>query len=503
MAWSHVLANEKFGAIVTQNLGGYTWNKNSRLNRITKWSNDSILDTPPESIFIQDIANKKVWRIGEGNLLATYGFGYAKYNQNKTDLKTELIVFVPKDENSKINILRIKNNTNNLRKINLIYKLDLVLGEDELKTNNYINLRFDSIQNKLIAKSLYHIDLENEIFITSNEKIDSYTGNENNININNINSFNNENSLGNGNTIAIKVNLELNSFEEKEIYFIIADKQEKIKVNESYKKLEDTKKYWNNIVEKIKVKTPIESINIMLNGWVMYQTIASRLYARSGFYQSGGAFGFRDQLQDCISLKYTSPEIIKKQILKHAEHQFMEGDVLHWWHDETGRGVRTKFSDDRLWLVYLVLEYIEATGDNTILDIEIPYLVGEKLKENEDEKYELYNTNNELKESIYNHCIRAIEISLNFGENNLPLIGSGDWNDGFSTVGNKGKGESVWLGFFLYDVLNKFIKIVEQRNDIDKVKKYLQIINILKTNLNNVGWDGRWYKEHFVMTKKF
>lgn len=247
----------------------------------------------------------------------------------------------------------------------------------------------------------------------------------------------------------------------------------------------------------MQVYTPIESNNILLNGWIAYQTIASRLYARSGYYQSGGAFGFRDQLQDTLGMRYLNSDYMKNQIIKHSKHQFIEGDVEHWWHEETQRGIRTRFSDDLLWLPYMVIEYIKFTEDKTILDINTPYLKGEILKENEDEKYDLY-TESEIQESIYNHCIKSIEKSINFGEHNLPKIGSGDWNDGFSTVGNKGKGESVWLGFFMYKILDGFIPICEEKGDTQLVEKYKEIMHKLKKALNTAGWDGRWYKRAFM-----
>ncbi len=247
----------------------------------------------------------------------------------------------------------------------------------------------------------------------------------------------------------------------------------------------------------MQVYTPLESVNIMLNGWVTYQTITSRLYGRSGYYQSGGAYGFRDQLQDTLGLKYLEPEFMKQQIIKHSKHQFIEGDVEHWWHDETGRGIRTRFSDDLLWLCYLVIEYIEFTGDIEVLDIETEYLKGAILEPGQDEKYDCYEKS-EIKGTIYEHCIKAIEKSLNFGEHGLPKIGSGDWNDGFSTVGNKGKGESIWLGFFLYAILEKFIPICKEKNDELLANKYENIKINLKKALNTSGWDGRWYKRAYM-----
>ena len=268
-------------------------------------------------------------------------------------------------------------------------------------------------------------------------------------------------------------------------------------INNAINEYEKEKRYWSDLIGRVQVNTPLESTNIMLNGWLEYQTIASRIFARSGYYQSGGAYGFRDQLQDCIGIKYIAPEMMRRQIIKHSKHQFIEGDVQHWWHDETSRGIRTRFSDDLLWLPYLVTEYINFTGDSNILEERKPYLKGEILPEGTDEKYDLYIPS-EIEETIYEHCKRAIEKSFNFGENGLPKIGSGDWNDGFSTVGNKGKGESVWLGFFLYTVLKRFIPICEEKEDINTVEKYRVVMESIKRALNTAGWDGRWYKRAFT-----
>lgn len=289
------------------------------------------------------------------------------------------------------------------------------------------------------------------------------------------------------------------------------------KIQNCRQELEKVKNYWRNLLEKVQVYTPLESINIMLNGWCVYQIIQSRLQGKTGFYQSGGAFGFRDQLQDTIGLKYLDSQALKNQIIKHSKHQFIEGDVEHWWHEETGRGIRTKFSDDLLWLVYLTCEYIEFTGDYSILEEKTPYLTGNILNENEAEKYDKYEQSNE-EGTIYEHCIKAIERSLNFGENGIPKIGSGDWNDGFSNVGPKGKGESVWLGFFLYNILDRFTKIMREvearengeqiaenkvsNSDIQfpasNIEKYEQIMQQLKKLLNTNGWDGRWFKRAFM-----
>lgn len=273
------------------------------------------------------------------------------------------------------------------------------------------------------------------------------------------------------------------------------------KIQNCRQELDKVKNYWKELLGRVQVYTPLESINIILNGWCIYQIIQSRLQGKTGFYQSGGAYGFRDQLQDTLGLKYLEPQFLKNQIITHSKHQFLEGDVEHWWHEETGRGIRTKFSDDLLWLVYLTCEYIEFTGDKSILEEKTTYLKGELLKENEDDKYDKFETTKE-EGTIYEHCIKAIERSLNFGENGLPKIGSGDWNDGFSNVGTKGKGESIWLGFFLYDILNKFIPIMKEKlpnSDVEQqIIKYEQIMQQLKRSLNTNGWDGRWFKRAFM-----
>ena len=397
-----------------------------------------------------------------------------------------------------------------------------VLGEDEIKSNEYINLNFDENSNVICAENLYNMDFKNDVFYVSNsEKIKSYTGDKefftgtgNLANPDAIKKFrlNNQNSLGLKSCIAYEVEVEIDSMSEKEIVFTLGAEESIIdckniaykysKVQNCRQELELVQNYWRELLERVQVYTPLESMNIILNGWDVYQTIQSRLLGRTGYYQSGGAFGFRDQLQDTLGLKYLNPEILKNQVLKHSKHQFVEGDVEHWWHEDTQRGIRTKFSDDLLWLVYVTCEYIELTGDYNILDEQTSYLKGNTLNENEDEKYDKYDYSEEIG-TIFEHCIKALERSFNFGENNLPKIGSGDWNDGFSNVGPKGRGESVWLGFFLYNILDRFTKIMkkyldEKDSKTEKIQVFEQVMVQLKKALNTNGWDGRWFKRAFM-----
>ena len=343
----------------------------------------------------------------------------------------------------------------------------------------------------------------------------------------------NDSGIGKKSCIAIEIEVEIESFSDKKISIILGADETLVaakdvaykysKVQNCNMELSKVKSRWNEFLGKLQVKTPYESLNIMLNGWIMYQTITSRLLAKSGFYQSGGAYGFRDQLQDVYGIKFLDSNILYNQIIKHSKHQFVEGDVEHWWHEENNRGIRTKFSDDLLWLPYMVVKYINHTGDYNILNVVTPYLQGAKLQENEKEKYEQFLTSN-VEESIYEHCKKAINRACGFiidncaenndekengsgnennemwifGENGLPKIGIGDWNDGFSNIGPKGKGESVWLGFFLYEILQEFVEIANYMNEGEVAQKYKKIANQLQESLNKNAWDGRWFKRAFA-----
>ena len=520
--WSHILANENFGTIVTENMGGYTWYKNSRLDRITNWSNRAFLDDPSEVIYMEDCKTGKKWSLGmnpmpdENDYSIIYGFGYSKYIHESLGIKQELEIFVPKDDTVKINILKLTNNNLKRRKLKIVYYIKPVLGEDEIKSNGCIKINYDDSSNLLVGENLYESVFKNKAYLSSSEKIKSFTGDKKrflgNGGISNPDGLNkvrldNSSGLGKTNCMAIEINVEIDSMSSKEIILSLGVCENIIdgknmaykysKIQNCYQALDEVKRKWKEMIEKLQVYTPIESLNIMLNGWSLYQTINSRLYGKTGFYQSGGAYGFRDQLQDTLCLKYIDPTKIKDQIMKHSSHQFIEGDVEHWWHEETSRGIRTRFSDDLLWLVYVIEEYIDVTGDIEILDKKTPYLQGEILKDGEDERYDLYKNSN-IYETIYEHAIRAIDKSLNFGEHGIPKIGTGDWNDGFSQVGNKGKGESVWLGFFEYLVITRFLPYIRLKKDKEREEKYKKILQNLKESLNIQCWDGRWFRRAYM-----
>lgn len=373
------------------------------------------------------------------------------------------------------------------------------------------NCYFEKDENIIFIKNLLASPEFNKIaYFSSNIRIKSFTKSKKvffgngNIKLPDslfVNNF--ESKEGIGNCLGLEFEINLREYEEK---YLILDLGQENNLMEIYKTsnkfgnienidkgLESVNKRWANLINNLTIKTPDDELNILINGWLVYQTISCRLWGKSGFYQSGGANGFRDQLQDCLGMKYIDISLLKEQILKCARHQFVQGDVLHWWHDETKKGIRTRFSDDLLWLPYAVFEYVKFSGDKEILNEQIEYLVGDELKENEVEVYNLYFAS-DIKESLYEHCLKAINKACDFGENGFPKIGSGDWNDGFSNIGIKGKGESVWLGFFLYDVLNKFVQICDERKDFENCEKFRNIKDTLRKNLNANAWDGRWYK---------
>ena len=408
--WSNILANKTFGTIVTQNLGGYTWHKNSRLNRLSSWCNNQLFDTPSEIIYLKDKKTGKKWTLSNNlnddnnennnaDSYITYGFGYVKFQTIKNNIEHELTIFVPKKDNVKINILNLKNLEPYKRNLKLVYYIKPVLGEDEIKTNGFIKLEKDG--NFIRIKNLYKDSFKNNYaYVSSSEHIKSFTGNKDfflgdgSISIPSgldKSSLDNSDGLNLNSCVAIEIETTLESFETKDIIFEFGEEETLIEAKDvsykysnlsnSIKELNDVKKYWYELLNTVQVKTPIESLDLILNGWAKYQTITSRLWSRTGYFQSGGAIGFRDQLQDTLGLKYVDIDFMKKQILLACRHQFIEGDVEHWWHEDTNRGIRTRFSDDLLWLCFVVSQYIEFTGDYSILDEKEPYVMGELLKE--------------------------------------------------------------------------------------------------------------------------
>ena len=518
VAWSNVLTNKRFGCVITDSFGGFTFYKNSKTNKITSFSNDAYEDRSSEKIEFEN--NNKTWSIDVKNnpddneYVTRFGLGYAIFEHESENFEESLTAFVPIDDNVKVQILKLTNKTNKKQQITINYFVDFQMGENERPDRIYekYNKELNMIEVKNLKNSGYIA------FITSNYKIDEnkkihleFEPEEKKTVIILLGVNENEiKALGLALTYIQKdENTALDKFSKYSSRNI--EKYDKPKLENKNdkglhqnlakyeKKLEETKQYWKNLTKKITTKTDDKSFDIMQNGPLVYQTIASRLYARCGFYQVSGAYGFRDQLQDAICMKWVDADILKNQIILCSNHQFVEGDVLHWWHDDTSLGIRTRYSDDMLFLVFAVLEYIEFTGDYEILDIKANYIIDEELKENENDRVKSYLPS-DFQGTILEHIIKAINRACKFGENGIPLMKSGDWNDGMNKIGQHEKGESIWLGFFLYENIDRFLKVIDENKaffegkiDSELLEKYSKINQNLRLKLNTVGWDGKWF----------
>lgn len=496
LAWSNILANDQFGSVITDSNGGFNYYKNSQTNKINPFENNSYTDKSSEFITIK--AKEKEWSLDvknkpdENDYYTKFGMGNISFYHENDILKCQQDVIIPINKNAKISILRIKNKLDEDVDISINYNIEFLMSN--LEKNSYIYKKFNKELNMLTANNL--INDKYFCYLTSNYKLNNN-----------------------------QVNIKLKSNQYIEVIFILGVEEDELKATETgvevslkYERyLKETKEYWKEKVSKIITNTGDKSFDYLQNGWLVYQTLVSRLMSKTGYYQSSGGYGFRDQIQDSIGMKWVDANILKNQIIENSKRQFIEGDVEHWWHSDTNLGIRSRYSDDILWFVYAVEEYINFTGDYSILDIKTPYLVGELLKDDEIDKVDYYNLSTK-QGTILNHCIKAIEMAIKLGEHDLPLIKGGDWNDGMNKIGLKNNGESIWLGFFLYKVLLSFIEILKYKEEksfiskevgvtinenptfIDenlgireKIKEYESVIIKLRKALNETAWDGKWF----------
>lgn len=518
--WVNVIANPNFGFVVSESGGGFTFCDNSQENKLSPWSNDPVSDSPGEVFYLSDEAYK-VWTITplpireDESYTIRHGFGYTKFEHVSNGISQSLVQFVPTGDAVKISIISLTNLSFKPRNIKITYYLSPVLGVSTKETAIHI-VTSQSGNGTLNIINSYNRDFPDKIcFMDASTPERSVTGDRKEFfgkgNMNSPEGLKSEKLSGTQGAgldpcAAMQVNIKLGANETKEIVFILGMANDSVGVgamtdkylrqNRAKESLTEIKKFWSDTLGAVQVSTPDPTMNIMLNGWLMYQVISCRLWARSAFYQAGGAFGFRDQLQDCLSITHIMPETAKNQILKHAAHQFTEGDVLHWWHEPAGKGTRTKISDDFLWLPYVTAEYIRISGDTKILDIEVPFISDQLLKDSENERYCTPHLSGQSA-SLYEHCICSLENALKSGSHGLPLMGSGDWNDGMNTVGNKGLGESIWLGWFLSITLQKFAAVCLSVNDNARANKYSEISSNLVVAIEENGWDGSWYKRAF------
>ena len=525
LPWVNVIANREFGFIITELGAGFTWAQNSRENKLTPWYNDPVVDNMGEIIYMMDEDTGEIWNItpgpirGKWDYIVTHGLGYSKFYSYSKGMEQELVMFASIDDNVKINLINIKNDTDMDRNIGLYYYIRPVLGVTDEETQ--FLLETDIQEEVFIVKNSTNSEFKDSIlFMGASEQIKSYTGDRKEF-LGSIpdykspegirrESLSNTVGIGYNPCSVINIQVTIPAGRQKDIVFLLGEgntvEECKILVD-NYKDiaaskaaLERVEEFWSGKLSTIQIETPDNSMNYMMNSWLMYQTIACRIWGRAGFYQVGGAFGARDQMQDAINAIYHMPEKARKQIIRNCRHQYREGDIQHWWHPVPGsdihKGIRSRYSDDLLWLPLGVAKYVSVTGDESILEEKVPFIESPILRDDERERYEVPKLSKDVG-TVYEHCIRAIERSLALGERGLPLMGGGDWNDGMNKVGHKGSGESVWMGWFLATVLKDFIPICDKMKDFERSNRYKQHISKLKEGLEHNGWDGEWYRRAY------
>jgi cellobiose phosphorylase len=509
--WANVLANAHFGSVISESGPGYTWSENAHEFRLTPWRNDAVSDASGEAFYLRDEESGEFWSPtpqpcgGAAPYVTRHGFGYSVFEHTERGIESELTVYVDLEAPVKFSVLRLVNRSGRTRRLSATGYVEWVLGDLRPKTAMHVVTEIDPASGALYASNAYNTEFaDRAAFFHVDDAARRVSANRTEFLGRNGTLANpaamrraqlsNQVGAGLDPCGALQVAFDLAAGEEREIVFTLGIAGGgRVAPHRAREKLEQ---YWSRTLGAVQVETPERSFDLLVNGWLVYQTLACRLWARSGHYQSGGAFGFRDQLQDVVALLHAEPRLARSHLLRCAARQFREGDVQHWWHPPSGRGVRTHCSDDYLWLAWAAARYVLATGDAAVLEEPVHFLEGRALNPEHDSYYDLPARSTEAA-SLYQHCARAIERGLSFGEHGLPLMGSGDWNDGMDQVGAKGKGESVWLGFFLYDVLLRFSPLARARGDVAFVERCAAEAARLRASLEEHGWDGEWYRRAY------
>ncbi len=522
--WINVVGNELgFGFQISEAGSGFTWAINSQANRLTPWSNDPVSDPSGEIIYLRDDETGEFWTPtplpirGPEQYTIRHGQGYSSFEHSAHGFEHELKVFVPKKDPIKISLLKLKNKTSRRRKISVISYTEWVLGTRREKTGSFLICDLDKDTQAIFARNPHDNEFSNQIsfadmsqtnrtFTCSRKEFLGRNGNYANPEALKRSGLSQKRGTGQDPCAVLQTSIEIKPGEEFEVAILLGQCENTELARQLTLRYRDLKvvknafleatAFWDQLTNVIQVKTPEPAMNYLMNKWLMYQSLSCRYWSRTAFYQSGGAYGFRDQLQDCMAFVYATPKIAREHILRASERQFKEGDVQHWWHPPTGRGIRTRMSDDLLWLPYVVSFYIKATGDHSILNEITPFLEAPLLKPGEEDSYTEPAVSSESS-SVFDHCVRAINRSLALGEHGLPLIGTGDWNDGMNRIGPLERGESVWLGWFLYKVLADFLPLCDRPDQSENKQIYKNHMEKLKTSIEAHAWDGKWYKRAF------
>ncbi len=522
--WINVIANAGFGFQVSESGSGYTWSVNSRENQLTAWSNDPVSEPPGETIYVRDEETGDLWgptalpiHEGASPYVIRHGQGYTRFDHVSHGIALELLQLVALDDPIKISRLTLTNESGRPRRLSVTAYVEWVLGVSRHAAAPFVVTEIDGKTGAMFARNAWRREFGARVaFADLGGTQAAWTADRTEF-------------LGRNGTpdhpaalaprrrlsgrvgagldpcSALQTTIELAAGSRAEVVFFLgeaANPEEARELIVRYRTrdvaaaLRAVGERWDEVLGTVQVKTPDRSMDILLNRWLLYQTLACRVWARSALYQAGGAYGFRDQLQDVMALVVAEPALARQHVLRAAARQFVEGDVQHWWHPPSGRGVRTRISDDLVWLPYVVAQYVEVAGDGAVLDEVVPFLEGPKLAVGQAESYFEPRASDE-RGTLFEHCARALDRSLTAGPHGLPLMGTGDWNDGMNEVGAEGKGESVWLGWFLHTVLSQWAELADARGEGKRAERWRSYVHALKEALEREAWDGHWYRRAY------
>ena len=522
--WVNVIANAEFGFTVSAAGSGFTWCGNSRQNQLTPWSNDPVSDPPGEVFYLRDDETFELWtptalpiRIDNASYLIRHGQGYSRFEHASHGIHSELLQFVSPNDPVKTASLTLTNLSGQTRRLTVAAYVEWVLGASRSVTAPHVITEHDPATGALFAYNPWDVEFGQRVaFADLGGRQTGWTSNRTEFIGRNGSLAAPAGLLGPGGLksrvgagldpcAALTAAVEIEPGGRVEIVFLLGQGKDRAEAGELILRhraagtaaaFAQVKQSWEQVLGKTQVKTPDRELDLLLNRWLLYQTLSCRIWARAGFYQAGGAFGFRDQLQDGMALVVARPDLARAHLLRAAARQFGEGDVQHWWHPPTGRGVRTRFSDDRIWLPYAVAHYVKVTGDAAVLEEGVPFLEGPALAPGQEDAY-FEPAQSTRQASLFEHCARALDISLATGAHGLPLIGGGDWNDGMNRVGCHGKGESVWLAWFLLAALPDFAELAQARGDHERADRWRGHSEQLKAAVEAQGWDGAWYRRAY------